>query len=169
LISIISHLLGTTVTSYNTNNTITTDPILSASSTLDIGPGMSAQSLHRDDFIWQQRHTAQATYEVGADMGLGILVAGIDTTVENGATVFVPGSHLWDHERLPKENEAVAAELKVGEAFLFLSSTVHGGGMNRTNKSRAVHGFFYCRSYIRPEVALPYPIWTVRVPWLTIL
>jgi ectoine hydroxylase-related dioxygenase (phytanoyl-CoA dioxygenase family) len=116
---------------------------------------MSAQKLHRDDFIWQQKHAAQTAYRVGSDVGIGLLVAGVDTTAENGATMFVPRSHLWDHERRPKEDEAVQAELKVGEALFFLSSTVHGGGANTTTRSRAVHGFFYCRGHIRPEVAIP--------------
>lgn len=46
----------------------------------------------------------------------------------------------------------MAAELDVGEAFMFLSSAAHAGGANTTEQSRTVHGFFYCRSYIRPEV-----------------
>ena len=65
---------------------------------------------------------------------------------------FVPGSHLWDHSRKVQDLEAVAAEMKVGEAFIFLGSTVHGGGANNTGQSRPTHGFFFCRSYIRPEV-----------------
>ena len=67
----------------------------------------------------------------------------------------MPGSHLWAHDRLPKLEEAKAAEMEVGEAFLFLASTVHGGGANMTDASRTVHGFFFCRSYLRPEVLAP--------------
>ena len=63
----------------------------------------------------------------------------------------MPGSHLWAHSKLAREEHAVAAEMDIGEAFLFLSSTVHGGGANTTSESRAVHGFFFCRSYLRPE------------------
>ena len=48
--------------------------------------------------------------------------------------------------------EAAAAAMAVGEAFVFLGSTFHGGGTNTTAKARPVHSFFYCRSYIRPEV-----------------
>ena len=69
------------------------------------------------------------------------------------AAQFVPGSHLWAHSRLPKTEEVVAAELDVGEAFVFLCSVVHAGGANTTEHSRTVHGFFYCRSYLRPEVS----------------
>ena len=44
--------------------------------------------------------------------------------------------------------------MNVGEAFFFLGSAVHAGGANTTSSPRAVHGFFYCRSYLRPEVKL---------------
>ena len=71
---------------------------------------------------------------------------------------FVPGSHLWPHSRFPKEEEAVDAEMKVGEALLFLGSTVHAGGGNASAQPRPVHGFFYCRSWMRPEVCLYWPV-----------
>ena len=64
----------------------------------------------------------------------------------------VPGSHLWDPSRRPKLEEVTSAEMSVGEAFLFLGSTVHAGGQNMTEESRPTHGFFFCRSWMRPEV-----------------
>ncbi|KAG9241335.1 hypothetical protein BJ878DRAFT_521215 [Calycina marina] len=151
LLLVLDHFLRTTTTSYNSDDIVTTGPILSASSTLDIMPGESAQKLHRDDFIWQQTHSAQTKYRTSDNVGIGLLVAGTDTIADNGATMFVPCSHLWDHERRPRDGEAVAAELKVGEAFFFLGSTVHCGGANSTSRSRPMHSFFYCRGYIRPE------------------
>ena len=71
---------------------------------------------------------------------------------------FVPGSHLWEHSRLPKLEEAVPAEMDIGEAFLFLGSTVHAGGANTMAQSRTVHGFFFCRAYLRPEARNSVPI-----------
>ena len=157
---------------YNNNGStvLETDAILSVAATLDIGPGVKAQDLHRDDFIWQQTHTAKVGegYQMGSDFSMGLLVPGVNTTKANGATLvenflsrlsphadgaqFVPGSHLWDHSRRPMTEEVVAAEMTVGEAFLFLGSTVHAGGANTTSQSRPMHGFFYCRSWMRPEV-----------------
>lgn len=66
-----------------------TDPILSSSATMDISPGVKAQDLHRDDFLWQQTHTRdrEEKYKIGSDMGLGLLVPGVETTMENGATL----------------------------------------------------------------------------------
>lgn len=71
-----------------------TDAILSAATTLDVGPGVKQQDLHRDDYIWQQTHSAHQGhgYSLGSDIGMGLLVPGVKTTVENGATLvrFIP-------------------------------------------------------------------------------
>ncbi|KAL9584274.1 MAG: hypothetical protein Q9212_002217 [Teloschistes hypoglaucus] len=67
---------------------IITDAILSASATSDIGPGVEAQDLHRDDFIWQQTHTAQTHgRQIGSDVGMGLLVPAVKITKENGTTL----------------------------------------------------------------------------------
>ena len=92
LLQIINHFLRTVSIPYNdTSNTeITTDAILSASATLDIGPGVKAQDLHRDDFIWQHTQTNEDTrnkYEMGQDISVGLLVPGVDTCRKNGATL----------------------------------------------------------------------------------
>ncbi|KAM0798055.1 hypothetical protein BDR22DRAFT_823851 [Usnea florida] len=153
---VLAHFLRTVTKPYHwvdaAEGELATNPILSASATLDISPGVKAQGLHRDDWIWQQAHLQeQKRYLPGSDFGMGLLVPGVKTTAANGATLFVPGSHLWAHSRLPKTEEAVAAEMDVGEAFVFLASVVHAGGANTTEHGRTVHGFFYCRSYMRPE------------------
>lgn len=58
---------------------------------MQISPGEKAQDLHRDDFIWQRTHTrSEGSYEHGSDVGMGIIVAGTETTMENGATVVRP-------------------------------------------------------------------------------
>lgn len=76
---------------YNDNGStiIKTNAILSVAATLDIGPGVKAQELHRDDFIWQQTHTVkeQQGYQMGTDVSMGLIVPGIDTTQANGATL----------------------------------------------------------------------------------
>ena len=68
--------------------TISTDAILSAATTMDIGPGVKAQVPHRDDFIWQTTHTSPCKngYQLGRDVTMGLLVPGVKTTEENGAT-----------------------------------------------------------------------------------
>ena len=57
---------------------------------MDIGPGVKAQDLHRDDFIWQQTHQfgcESKGYVLGQDVGMGLLVPGVDTFTANGATL----------------------------------------------------------------------------------
>lgn len=60
---------------------------------MEISPGEKAQDLHRDDFIWQRTHIgSEGSYEPGSDVGMGIIVAGTETTKANGATVVSPTS-----------------------------------------------------------------------------
>ena len=71
---------------------ISTEAILSAAATLDIGPGVRVQGLHRDDYIWQQTHRRDGFgekdgYALGSDVGMGLYVPGVATTAENGATL----------------------------------------------------------------------------------
>ncbi|KAL9614298.1 MAG: hypothetical protein Q9167_001181 [Letrouitia subvulpina] len=62
---------------------------------MEISPGEPAQTLHRDDFIWQQTHDdgGRQHYKVGSDVSLGLLVPGVDTTRDNGATMEC--QYLW--------------------------------------------------------------------------
>lgn len=90
-LEIINHFLRTKSVPYNDSGAtlIETDAILSSAATLDIGPGVRAQDLHRDDFIWQQTHTANGGegYQMGSDFSMGLLVPGVNTTKANGATL----------------------------------------------------------------------------------
>ena len=92
----VSHFLRTVTKPYHWKEEagpLETDPILSAATTLDICPGVTAQDLHRDDFIWQQIHEVeQERYHLGSDAGMGLLVAGVQTTKANGATLV----SFWD-------------------------------------------------------------------------
>jgi ectoine hydroxylase-related dioxygenase (phytanoyl-CoA dioxygenase family) len=54
------------------------------------------------------------------------------TTKENGGTIVIPGSHLWDNERPPLGREAIAAELEPGDTLLFDGHIYHAGGSNDT-------------------------------------
>ncbi len=58
LLTIINHFLRTVSVPYNDTEgkAIETDAVLSAASTLEVRPGVKAQHLHRDDFIWQWTH-----------------------------------------------------------------------------------------------------------------
>ncbi|KAE8137454.1 hypothetical protein BDV38DRAFT_246793 [Aspergillus pseudotamarii] len=154
---IINHFLRTTNPPFvdlNSQPGRSTNAILSGANTIATRPGGKAQALHRDDSIWQQVHSSQEDtgYRIGSDIGMSLLVPGVKTTRENGATMFVPGSHLWGDQRQPTIPEDVlTVDMVPGEAFLFLGSALHGGGANATNAERILHSAFFCRSWVRPE------------------
>jgi ectoine hydroxylase-related dioxygenase (phytanoyl-CoA dioxygenase family) len=94
---------------------------------IQIGPGEGAQPLHRDHWAMLWRYP-----DYGRQVRLQIMLAVTDFTEENGATRVVPGSHTWSEDRVADPSEAVPAAMSAGSALLFLGSTHHGGGTNRT-------------------------------------
>jgi hypothetical protein len=94
---------------------------------IQIGPGEGAQPLHRDHWAMLWRYP-----DYGRQVRVQSMLAISDFTDENGATQVVPGSHTWSEERVAHPSEAVSAAMKAGSALLFLGSTHHGGGTNRT-------------------------------------
>jgi ectoine hydroxylase-related dioxygenase (phytanoyl-CoA dioxygenase family) len=100
---------------------------IGATQMIQIGPGEGAQPLHRDHWAVLWRYP-----DYGHQVRVQIMVAVSDFTEENGATQVVPGSHTWSDERVADPSEAVSAAMKAGSALLFVGSTHHGGGTNRT-------------------------------------
>ncbi|OCT52525.1 phytanoyl-CoA dioxygenase family protein [Cladophialophora carrionii] len=137
-------------------------PQLNNTIVFSIGPGARDQALHRDDAIHHVYHPAAATHEIGRDAGIGFFVAGKKTTRRNGATRFIPGSHLWDYAAgPPREEQTFYAELEPGDGFMVLSGCFHGGSANKTNQpgedgvireeERLVYSTFMTRGYLRQE------------------
>lgn len=83
------------------------DPLLSISITLYVGHGAPRQRLHRDDNIHGIRHGPDWNFKNASQ--IGCLIAGTKTTRENGATMFIPGSHKWDDVRKPRPDEVCFA------------------------------------------------------------
>ncbi|EXJ79511.1 hypothetical protein A1O1_08775 [Capronia coronata CBS 617.96] len=133
------------------------DPQLNLSSVVSVRPGSKDQPLHRDDMTHLVVNPALDAYPDDLvsnrrDSALGLFVAGTKTTKENGATRFIPGSHLWAHERAPDESLAYYAELEPGDAFIMLASCYHGGSANTTaDEERLVYSCFMTRGYLRQE------------------
>ena len=100
---------------------------IGATQLIQIGPGQGAQPLHRDQWAMLWRYP-----DYGRQVRVQIMVAVSDFTEENGATRVVPGSHTWNDERVADPSETVSAAMRAGSALLFLGSTHHGGGTNRT-------------------------------------
>ncbi|MEU3844053.1 phytanoyl-CoA dioxygenase family protein [Streptomyces sp. NPDC028635] len=114
---------------------------------IKIGPGQGSQPLHRDDSVWLWRHP---TYQ--REARVQIMVAVSDFTAENGGTLVIPGSHLWDDERAPRLEEAVPTRMKAGSALIWIGSTYHGGGRNITSdEHRFGLSMGYDLAFLRPE------------------
>lgn len=94
---------------------------------IQLAPGQGAQPLHRDDTVFLWRHPTG-----GREGRVQIICAVSDFTAENGGTLVIPGSHLWDDERKPEMSEAIPTVMKAGSALIFLGSTFHAGGANTT-------------------------------------
>lgn len=101
----------------------------SAPVAIQIGPGEAAQALHRDEDIYPLPRPHPPVV-------LNTMWALCDFTAANGATRLVPGSHLWDPERRPRQDEVVTAEMPAGSVLFYVGSLWHGGGANHTDQPR---------------------------------
>lgn len=139
-----------------TKHTYTSEAQCTIAVTFEIGPGGKAQRLHRDDKNYHMDHPdqTQTGYRYGTDVEMAFMIPGVLTTRENGATLAVPGSHLWPSDRVPRPNDesVVYAEMEVGDCWIMLGSLYHAGGANTTkDEKRTVHGLFFVRGYLRQE------------------
>ncbi|KAF1929909.1 PhyH-domain-containing protein [Didymella exigua CBS 183.55] len=123
---------------------VTGKPIISSTVGFRINPGGTQQVLHRDDNDYHP-------HDKELPVMIGCVTALTKTTKENGATVAIPGSHLWDQDRQPLEEETIPVELERGDAFIFLGNVYHGGGANVTKDDyRETVGIFLCKPTLRP-------------------
>jgi ectoine hydroxylase-related dioxygenase (phytanoyl-CoA dioxygenase family) len=110
------------------------------------GPGAENQYLHRDELVWN------LVPRPHPELQLASIVALVDFDRTNGATRVVPGSHRWEHDRHPNDDEIDAAVMPAGSAVIYLGSTIHGGGANSTPDRwrRGVH-MSYTLGWLRTE------------------
>lgn len=119
---------------------------LSSNSITAIGPDETPQPLHRDDLLYPLAHPSERNACCTAIWAL------TDFTAENGATRIVPGSHRWDDERRPAEQETIQAVMPKGSACVFLGATYHGGGRNTTADEWRIGMFSgYILGWLRQE------------------
>jgi len=116
---------------------------LNLTQAVEIHPGALAQLPHRDQDMWQGTK-GEVEYLVNVMWPLTPFRA------ENGATLIYPGSHglraLDDRD----PGEPVAIEADPGSAILFLGSTLHGGGANRSTNARRGIIVSYCLGWLKP-------------------
>ncbi len=120
---------------------------LNLATVINRGPNCDGQIFHRDEDVWVHMPKDRPQLE------LATMVALVDFTKENGATMVVPGSHHWpERMRQPVEDEIAHAEMSAGSAVIYLGSTVHAGGGNSTTDTwrRGAH-MSYCLGWLRTE------------------
>ena len=73
-----------------------------------------------------------------------------DFTEENGATRIVPGSHRWVEQRPDPTTATTTVEMPARTALVYLGSVWHGGGANRTQRTRTGVVLHYASAWLRP-------------------
>jgi ectoine hydroxylase-related dioxygenase (phytanoyl-CoA dioxygenase family) len=143
----------------------TGDYWLSTAQLIDIGPGSSAGPLHPDAGLWSML-LGLKDGEGAPEVAVNFLVAATPTTVQNGATGVVEGSHklemgevLGDVDaevwRTPDE-EVKAIELEAGDCLLVGGRIWHRGGANKTeDERRRVLSIMVTSCALTPEEASP--------------
>ncbi len=111
---------------------------------VEIGPGEDEQRLHSDDVIYPIRIPCM-------ELQLSALWALDDFSAENGATRVVLGSHERRSPVPPRLDDVVQAVMPRGSLLLYLGSTLHGGGANRTVRPRACLVNTYALGWLRQE------------------
>jgi ectoine hydroxylase-related dioxygenase (phytanoyl-CoA dioxygenase family) len=118
---------------------------LSAPVGIRIGPGETAQVLHRDDSVYPLP-------QPGPPVVVNTMWPLDEFTARNGATRFIPGSHRWAPGRTPVAEDPVqVAIMEPGSAMFYLGSLWHGGGANRTAEPRLGVILEYAAGWLRPQ------------------
>ena len=119
--------------------------LISSLSSIDIGPGETAQPIHADDQLIPLPKPHVATV-------CNTMWALTDFTAANGATRVIPGSHLRDHSPdFGRDYDSVPAEMPKGSVLVWHGSLWHGGGANQTDQRRIGIAMNYCAGWIRQQ------------------
>ena len=127
---------------------------------IEIHPGAPAQIPHRD----------QDMYGLGkphVELCLNVMWPMTEFTADNGATTLWPASMNLPPMAIPGPEAAVRAAMRPGSALVFLGSTLHCAGANRTDRPRRGVAIGYSLGWLKqfenqylvypPEVARNFP------------
>jgi ectoine hydroxylase-related dioxygenase (phytanoyl-CoA dioxygenase family) len=116
---------------------------LNLAQAIALHPGAPAQYPHRDQDMWQGIK-GEVEYLVNVMWPLTPFTRG------NGATLIYPGSHAAEALGAHWDGAAISAECSPGDAILFLGSTLHGAGANRSEGVREAVVASYCLGWLKP-------------------
>lgn len=125
---------------------------LNVAQAIAVHPGAPAQLPHRDQDMWRGP-TGEIEYLVNVIWPLTPFRA------DNGATLLWPDSHGIHALAAEPPDCAIGAEMEPGDALLFLGSTLHGAGANRSAEVRRGLVVGYSLGWLRPyeNQMLAYP------------
>ena len=118
-------------------------------------PGALPQLPHRDQDMWRGQ-VGEVEYLVN------VMWPFTDYRADNGATLLWPGSHGPNALGLSPPGPPLVAEMDPGDALVFLGSTLHGAGGNRSARIRRGMIVSYCLGWLKPYenqwLAYPPPV-----------
>ena len=113
---------------------------------ISIGPTEYPQILHRDRRVWAGYVNRSIETQFSTIWAIS------DFTEANGSTRIVPGSHKWDKDRQPNDDEIILATMPAGSIMIYNGSVIHGGGENTTdNHHRLAVLLHYTLTWLRQE------------------
>ena len=114
---------------------------LNLAQAIEIHPGAAAQFPHRDQDMWPGPK-GELEYLVNVMWPLTPFAP------ENGGTLIWPGSHRGQDDDTSRQ--PISPEMTPGSVLLFLGSTLHCGGQNRTAEVRRGLIISYCLGWPKP-------------------
>ncbi len=111
-----------------------------------IGPGETAQPIHRDQWAFDF-----FPFPRGYDVQCNTIWALTDFTEENGATRVVPGSNMGEDGLAFQPEETEPAVMDRGSVLFYSGSVYHGGGANRSSTTRIGLNITYNVAWLRQE------------------
>ena len=134
--------------------------LLSAALAINVHPGETPQPIHRDDTSKEENFGHLKTLT-----GVSMIWAIDDFTEKNGATEFIPKSHI-NGDAKATSNKLSQACMPAGSVFVFDGRLRHRGGANQTSSPRLGITPQYCAPHLRqiesmllsvpPKVAVNY-------------
>ncbi len=111
-----------------------------------IGPGETAQPIHRDQWAFDF-----FPFPPGYEVQCNTIWALTDFTEENGATRVVTGSNLREDKLTFGPDDTEPAEMSRGSVLFYSGSVYHGGGANRSAGTRIGLNITYNVAWLRQE------------------
>ncbi|HXW71031.1 MAG TPA: phytanoyl-CoA dioxygenase family protein [Methylocella sp.] len=116
---------------------------LNLTQAIEIHPGALPQLPHRDQDMWRG--------EIGTiEYLVNVMWPLHEYREENGATLIWPNSHGKNALRADSPATPIVVECDPGSAVLFLGSTLHGAGGNRSDAPRRGLIVSYCLGWLKP-------------------